>query len=314
MNSVKPAVCAHCGLPVYDSRGKEPAYCCTGCVIVAAMLGSAQQGERAETRQSRGLLLRLGLAAFFSANVMVLSISLYTGEAPALAVRLVNSLLLVLSAPVFVLLAPPFVAGLARDLRRRRPSTDSLIAIGTTAAFVYSAISVFRGSTAVYFDTATMVLLLVTVGRLLESNARLKGRRAVEELMALQPRTVRVWRDGGWKEAARGRSAGRGNGAGTGGGADSRGWPHRPGGFRRGRIDADGRAAAGGKGERGHGARRVAVPQRGAGDRGFRRLLAYIAGSDHRFGSGSSSLAVAHGAAGGQSCGGVRARRGRPGR
>lgn len=202
MNSVKPAVCAHCGLPVYDDRGKEPAYCCTGCVIVAAMLGSAQQGERAEIRQSRGLLLRLGLAAFFSANVMVLSISLYTGEAPVLAVRLVNSLLLVLSAPVFVLLAPPFVAGLARDLRCRRPSTDSLIAIGTTAAFVYSAISVFRGSTAVYFDTATMVLLLVTVGRLLESNARLKGRRAVEELVALQPRTVRVWRNGGWEEAA----------------------------------------------------------------------------------------------------------------
>jgi Cu2+-exporting ATPase len=202
MSSVKPAVCAHCGLPVFSSSDKGPAYCCTGCAIVAAMLGAAQPGERVELRQSRGLLLRLGLAAFFSANVMLLSIFLYTGEAPPLAVKLVDSLLLVLSAPVFVLLAPPFLAGMARDLRRRRPSTDSLIAIGTAAALVYSAISVFRGSTAVYFDTATMVLMLVTAGKLLESNARLKGRRAVEELIVAQPTTVRVWRDGGWHEAA----------------------------------------------------------------------------------------------------------------
>jgi Cu2+-exporting ATPase len=166
------------------------------------MLGPAQAGERLDVRQSRGLLLRLGLAAFFSANVMVLSLFLYSGEASPLAARLVDGLLLVLSLPVFVLLAPPFLAGMARDLRRRRPSTDSLIAIGTAAAFVYSTVSYFRGSTAVYFDTATMVLMLVTVGRLLESNARLRGRRAVEALIALQPPTARVWRDDGWHEAA----------------------------------------------------------------------------------------------------------------
>jgi heavy metal translocating P-type ATPase len=169
---------------------------------VAAMLGPAQAGERLDVRQSRGLLLRLGLAAFFSANVMVLSLFLYSGEASPLAARLVDGLLLVLSVPVFVLLAPPFLAGMARDLRRRRPSTDSLIAIGTAAAFVYSVISYFRGSAAVYFDTATMVLMLVTVGRLLESNARLRGRRAVEQLIALQPPAARVWRDDGWREIA----------------------------------------------------------------------------------------------------------------
>ncbi len=144
-------------------------------------------------------MLRLGLAAFFSTNVMLLSLFLYLQEAPPEALRMINSLLLVLSAPVFMLLEPPFLAGMARDLQRRRFSTDSLIALGTAAAFVYSCISVVRGSAEVYFDTAAMVLMLVTAGRLLEASARLKGRRAVEELLALQPPSARVWRGESWQ-------------------------------------------------------------------------------------------------------------------
>jgi Cu+-exporting ATPase len=115
------------------------------------------------------------------------------------AVRLITSLLLCLSVPVFVILAPPYLAGFARDLRRRRFATASRIAIGTSAAFIYSTVSVLRGSTAAYFDTATMVLLLVTVGKLLEANAKLKGRREVEELIRLQPPAARVWREGVWR-------------------------------------------------------------------------------------------------------------------
>jgi Cu2+-exporting ATPase len=173
----------------------EPAYCCIGCAIVAKALG----GTESDTGRSRGLLLRLGLAAFFSANVMVLSLFLYSmEEAPPVALALVRGLLLCFSAPVFVILAPPYLAGLARDLRRVRFSMDSLIAIGASAAFGYSCYSVFTSSDRVYFDTATMVLLLVTAGRLIEANARVKGRRALLGLVELQPPQARVWRDGDW--------------------------------------------------------------------------------------------------------------------
>jgi heavy metal translocating P-type ATPase len=170
-------------------------YCCIGCAIVGAALGTAD----AETRRSRSLLVRIGLAAFFSANVMVLSLFLYSTEStPPVALALVRGLLLCFSIPVFGILAPPFLAGMVRDLRRRRFSMDSLIAIGAGSAFSYSCVSVFSASGREYFDTATMVLLLVTIGRLLEANARVKGRRALMDLLELQPPRARVWRSGGW--------------------------------------------------------------------------------------------------------------------
>jgi heavy metal translocating P-type ATPase len=141
--------------------------------------------------------VRIGLAGFFSANVMVLSLFLYSTEsAPPVALALVRGLLLCFSIPVFAILAPPFLAGLVRDLRRRRFSMDSLIAVGAGSAFVYSCGSVFSAAGREYFDTATMVLLLVTIGRLLEANARVKGRRALMGLLELQPPQARVWRNG----------------------------------------------------------------------------------------------------------------------
>jgi heavy metal translocating P-type ATPase len=110
-----------------------------------------------------------------------------------------QGLALWLSVPVLVLLEPPFLAGLARDLRRRRFSLDGLIGIGAAAAFLYSGWSLAAGGEAVYFDTATMLLVLVTAGRLLEANARLEGKRALDGLMRSQPVEARVWREQAWR-------------------------------------------------------------------------------------------------------------------
>ena len=136
---------------------------------------------------------------------MVLSLFLYSMEqAPPAAFALVRALLVCFSAPVFVILAPPYVAGLLRDVRRRRFSMDSLIALGAGSAFVYSCTSALGGGGREYFDTATMTLLLVTVGRLLEANARVKGRRALLALLDLRPPQARVWRGGTWTMAPAG--------------------------------------------------------------------------------------------------------------
>ncbi len=181
-----------------------PAYCCIGCAIAGAALGPGD----AEVQRTRGLLLRIGLAAFFSANVMVLTLFLYSMEqAPPVALALVRGLLLCFSAPVFFILAPPYVAGFLRDLRSRRFSMDSLIAVGAGAAFLVSCASVLTGKGRVYFDTAAMVLLLVTLGRLLEANARVKSRRAVTALLELAPPQARVRRRGEWVMADAGSVA-----------------------------------------------------------------------------------------------------------
>jgi len=171
--------CEHCGLP-RSGRGR---YCCSGCAVAAAILAGG--GEQ----RTRGLFLRFGLAAFFSANVMLLTLLLYSGvEIPPAVMTLIRTLLLGLSLPVFAMLAPPYFRGLAADARRLRFSMDSLIAGGAGAAFLVSAAAVIHNSGEVYFDTACMVLLLVTLGRYLEAHAHTSSRRAVRELMELAPR------------------------------------------------------------------------------------------------------------------------------
>ncbi len=171
---------------------------------MAAALGSAVSAGPSNAAVVRSLILRLGLGAFFASNVMVLSLFLYSLDAPgadvppARVLEFIRWLVLLFAAPAFGLLFPAYAAGLARDVRRLRFSMDSLIALGAGAAFLFSAVSVIRRTGHVYFDTACMVLLLVTAGRLLEAHARRRGRRAVRELMQLAPSTARIQRPEGW--------------------------------------------------------------------------------------------------------------------
>ncbi|MGD0201788.1 MAG: copper-translocating P-type ATPase, partial [Bryobacteraceae bacterium] len=122
---------------------------------------------------------------------MVLSLFLYSLEAagvehpPVAVLSFLRALLVCSSVPVFALLAPPFLTGMLGELRQRRLGMDTLVAAGAGAAFLYSLVEVARGGDALYFDTATMVLLLVTAGRLLEAAARLKRRRTLQHLAEL---------------------------------------------------------------------------------------------------------------------------------
>ena len=77
---------------------------------------------------------------------------------------------------------------------------DTLIAIGTTAAYVYSAaVTIAPGYfpfTAVYFETAAIIITLILVGRLLETRTKEKASSAVRKLVDLQPRIAKLIRDG----------------------------------------------------------------------------------------------------------------------
>ncbi len=194
-------VCSHCGIPfrVRSERVAGPAFCCAGCAVAATLLA----GTPGEPGHARKGLVRLGLAAFFAADIMVLTLFLYSvgpsdRSTPIAAVALVRALLLCFSIPVFVLLAPPFLNGMMRDLRRARLSMDSLISLGSGAAFGFSCASVVRGSGEVYFDTAAMVLLFVTAGRLIEAHARVRGRDGLRLLLEAQVAKARVLRNGAW--------------------------------------------------------------------------------------------------------------------
>jgi len=112
-----------------------------------------------------------------------------------------NYLLLILSAPVQFAVGLRFYRGTYDALRNRMGNMDTLIAVGTTAAWVYSFVvtmsaSVFPSS-GVYFDTAALIITLVLLGNLLEYMSKGKASEAVRKLLDLQSRTARVVRDGG---------------------------------------------------------------------------------------------------------------------
>ncbi|WP_149589571.1 heavy metal translocating P-type ATPase [Tabrizicola flagellatus] len=87
-------------------------------------------------------------------------------------------------------------------LLRGAPDMSSLVAVGAGAAWVYSTLATFLpglmppGSVAVYFEAAAMIVTLILLGRLLEARAKGRSSEAIARLVALQPATAHLRRDG----------------------------------------------------------------------------------------------------------------------
>lgn len=178
----KSRVCAHCGLPVSDAGGDDagPLFCCHACRVVALIVG--KKGGQHEWN-----LVRLGFGTLLAMNVMMISLLLYSGSIEAVYLPLFRLILLCLSTSALVILLPPFVAGALRECAARKLSLDALIACGALAAFSVSAVHALRGEGPVYFDTATMLPVLVTFGKIVESCAKTRASELMNSLQALLP-------------------------------------------------------------------------------------------------------------------------------
>ena len=109
-----------------------------------------------------------------------------------------NYILLALATPIQFWIGLRFYRGFWDGIKAKASNMDTLIAIGTTAAFLYSAIvTVVPGHfpfTGVYFETAAIIITLILVGKLLETKTKEKASNAVRKLLDLKPRTARVLR------------------------------------------------------------------------------------------------------------------------
>ena len=88
-----------------------------------------------------------------------------------------------------------------KQLKHWSIGMDSLIALGVGAAYGYSAIALLRGGD-LYFESASIIITLILLGRFFETKARGKAGEAIRKLMDLQPRMARVIRDGTEKEVS----------------------------------------------------------------------------------------------------------------
>ncbi|ALW86719.1 ATPase [Hymenobacter sedentarius] len=128
---------------------------------------------------------------------------------PALAQRVnmqwLNYLLLMLTLPVLLYSGREFYSSAWNSFRHRAANMDTLIAVGTGAAFLYSlAATVAPGffmrhglMPEVYYDTTATIIALILLGKVLEMRAKTQTSAAIRTLMGLQAKTARVVRAGG---------------------------------------------------------------------------------------------------------------------
>jgi Cu+-exporting ATPase len=110
----------------------------------------------------------------------------------------------VLATPVQFLLGARFYRGAWGAFRHRAADMNTLIAVGTSAAYFYSVAvtlfpRIFRSAgiaAEVYFDTSAVIIVLILFGRMLEAAAKGRTSEAIKRLIGLQAKTARVVRDG----------------------------------------------------------------------------------------------------------------------
>lgn len=172
--------------------------------------GSKKEPEKEMDTQTKGLVTRLVSSLVFLCMLMYLSMG-HMMWGWWLPEALTNNLLaqgilqLLLAAIVMVINQRFFISGF-KALWHRAPNMDTLVALGSAAAFGYSTYELFMMTADLdhamhymhefYFESAAMILSLITVGKMLESHSKGKTTDALKGLMDLAPKTAVIIVDG----------------------------------------------------------------------------------------------------------------------
>ncbi len=170
-------------------------------VRAAGLVVSEAEAEDHHAREMRGQRRLIAIAAALGIPVFVLSmLFVMTDITLGLDGWMRNLLLFALTTPVQLYCGRQFYVGTLAALRARRANMDTLIALGTSSAYVYSSavtlLPWYFGDVHVYFESSAMIILLILVGKYLEMYARHGTTEAIRRLMDLQPRSATVLRNG----------------------------------------------------------------------------------------------------------------------
>ena len=166
----------------------------TGYKAVFVEGDSKKTPEEIKEEEKAQELKKLKLKVIVSS---VLSSIIFLGSFPELfGFGLPTMVLLLLATPVQFWAGHEFYLATWSGLKNRAASMDTLIAIGTSAAYGYSVASMFGIVSGMYFDTAAVIIALILLGRFLEAKAKSHTSDAIKKLLGLQAKTARVIRDG----------------------------------------------------------------------------------------------------------------------
>jgi Cu2+-exporting ATPase len=180
----------------------------------------AGHGRSREARRQvdRALLTRIAVAGAAFGNVMLLSVALYSGEANSSGflgqilgarsaatmsdetIRFFRWLSFGIAVPSVLWTGTTFFRGAWAALRTRTPHMDLPISIGVVAALLWGSVTTFTGDGQIYFDTVTMLVFLLLIGRWLQARQQRSASEATDLLLALSPYTARVVEGGVTRE------------------------------------------------------------------------------------------------------------------
>ncbi len=140
-----------------------------------------------EDAEGRALTRALGIAAFGSMNIMLISVAVWVGGdmGPSLRHGL-HWLAALIGMPVVLIAGMPFYRSAWTAIRAGRPSMDLAVSLGVLATAGMSLSETLRNGPYTWFDGATMLLALLLAGRVFDRAARRRARQSVAELLALQ--------------------------------------------------------------------------------------------------------------------------------
>ncbi len=156
----------------------------------AQSLGDGQNKRRRTELLGKRTLLIVGLV--LTIPVVILSMffmNRFPGE---------NTLLLMLTTPIWAIVGWEFHRGALKTLRYGSANMDTLISLGSTAAYGMSVVATFFPhvvGSVTFYDTAALIITLIFLGKYLEAHAKGQTSEAIKKLMGLQARTAHVIRD-----------------------------------------------------------------------------------------------------------------------
>ena len=167
--------------------------------------GTAGDREReARMQEYRRLLLRFLVSATVAAILMLGMARHAIPGLDHLPTETLHLLMLLLTLPVQFWAGWHFYVGMWATLKRGTADMNTLIAVGTSAAFAYSVAATFipevfsvtGEQVEVYYDTSATIIALILLGRLLEAKAKGETSEAIKKLMGLRAITARILRNG----------------------------------------------------------------------------------------------------------------------
>lgn len=155
-----------------------------------------QAARRLGDAEERDLLRRMAVAGFAAANIMLLSVSVWSGAWGATR-DLLHFISASIAIPALAYALRPFVISAWAALRQGRGSMDLPVVVGVVLTLGVSLAETMRSGAHAYFESATMLVFFLLIGRYLERRARGRARSAAAHLLSLAGAVASIERDDG---------------------------------------------------------------------------------------------------------------------